>query len=389
MTKKNIMPVIVLSAICIAAALLLSVINIFTSDRIEQNKILAEKKSLQQVLPAGTTFDPLTITEDYPKAITGAYKSDAGYVFKAEVTGYKSGLIIMVGIDNEGKIAGVKHTASKETFGAETEFNAAYTDRKDTLDSIEMVLSASASKGAPMTAKAYYTAIEAALKAATVAGGGKTPEQQLKENLNAALGATDLTFTKWFATEVIEGVDAIYESEAGRVYVIGDAYVGIKTDGKLVTNGASADAETKAMEADTVITASTLTEITELPASVTDKLVSAHKTASGNYVLVTKGDGYGITGATQASGEHIVVKVSISSEGKILACAVVSHGETESFGGAALENPDFHDSFIGTTDGNYSDVENVSGATSTSKGYKDALGYAFDVFELLTAEGGN
>ena len=58
------------------------------------------------------------------------------------------------------------------------------------------------------------------------------------------------------------------------------------------------------------------------------------------------GDGYGITGATQASGEHIVVKVSISSEGKILARAVVSHGETENFGGPVLKNTELHERFL-------------------------------------------
>lgn len=389
MTKKNLMPVIVLSAICVVAALLLSVINIFTSERIEQNKKEAEIKALREVLPLGNDFSPITLGDEYPDVITGAYKSDAGFVFKAEVKGYKSGLIIMIGVDTEGKIAGVKHTASGETFGAEPEFNKAYTDRKDSLDTIEMVLSASASKGAPMTAKAYYDALEAALKAAMIAQGGSTPEQMLQNNCNAALGTTDKIFSKWFATEVLTGIDAVYvpSDNTGFVFVIGESFVGVNSNGDIVTEGAS---ETeKVIAAYTAIKSSALTEITDLPAAVTDKLVSAHVTASGNYVLVTKGNGYGMSGGMDASGEPIQVRVSISSEGKILSSEVVSHSETDSIGGSALEKSEFHEQFIGATNNSYASVDNVAGATATSEGYKDALKYAFDVFELFTSEGGN
>ena len=177
MKKRNLMPAIVLSSICIIAALLMALVNTFTSPKIADNKKKAEIKSLQEVLPEGTYFDPIELTEAYPSVIKGGYKSDAGFVFKAEVTGYQSGLIIMVGIDNEGKVAGVKHTSTKETFGVENELNDAYTNKHDTTDSLEMILSASASKGAPMTSAAYYKAIDAALEAADLASGRKAEEK--------------------------------------------------------------------------------------------------------------------------------------------------------------------------------------------------------------------
>ena len=171
------MPSIVLGSICLIVAILLSVVNMFTAPKIEANKKEAEIKALKEVLPDGTTFDPIDITDAYPEVITGGYKSDAGFVFKAEVIGYQPGLIIMVGIDNEGKVAGVKHTASAETFGAEGELNDAYTAKKDSKETLEMLLSASASKGAPLTSKAYYNAVDAALEAALIASGNKTEEK--------------------------------------------------------------------------------------------------------------------------------------------------------------------------------------------------------------------
>ena len=176
MKKSNVMPSVVLGAICLIAALLLSVINMFTAPEIEKNKKEAEIKALKEVLPEGTTFDAIEITNAYPDVITGGYKSDAGFVFKAEVIGYQPGLIIMIGVDNDGKIAGVKHTSSAETFGVEGELNQKYTDKKDDKDSLEMILSASASKGAPMTAAAYYKAIDAALEAALIASGNKVED---------------------------------------------------------------------------------------------------------------------------------------------------------------------------------------------------------------------
>ena len=177
MKKSNLLPAIVLSSICVVVALLLAVVNTFTAPEIAKNKKEKEIKALQEVLPAGTYFDPIEITDAYPDVIAGGYKSDAGFVFKAEVKGYKPGLTIMVGVDNEGKIAGVKHTASKETFGAENELNSAYTEKKDSSESLEMILSASASKGAPLTSKAYYQAVNSALEAALIASGNKAEEK--------------------------------------------------------------------------------------------------------------------------------------------------------------------------------------------------------------------
>ena len=176
MKKSNLMPSLVLGSICLVVALLLSVVNMITLPEIEKNRKEKEIKALQEVLPEGSYFDPISITDNYPDVITGGYKSDKGYVFKAEVIGYQPGLIIMIGVDNDGKIVGVKHTASAETFGVEGELNQKYTERKDDSESLEMILSASASKGAPMTAGAYYKAIDAALEAALIASGNKTED---------------------------------------------------------------------------------------------------------------------------------------------------------------------------------------------------------------------
>ena len=288
MKKRNLMPAIVLSSICIIAALLMALVNMFTEPKIAENKKKAEIKALQEVLPAGTYFDPIEIPEFYPSVIKSGYKSDAGFVFKAEVTGYQSGLIIMVGIDNEGKIAGVKHTSTKETFGVENELNDAYTNKHDTVESLEMILSASASKGAPMTSAAYYKAIDAALEAADLASGRKAEEK----------------------------------------------YKGIE---------------------------------------------SVTVNSDGNYVFVAYGNGY---------AGKIRIEVVIDPDGKIVSSKTLSNNETADVGGALLDTPSFYDKFVGIGKDNLSGVENSSGATSTSNGFKEALANAFAAFEIIKAEGG-
>ena len=110
---NNVKPTIVLSCICMAVALILSGINMITGPIIEAQRAAAANGALLEVMPDGTNFEELDIsTLGLPEAITNAYKetSGKGYVFRVVSTGYKSGMVIMVGVNAEGKITGVKVT---------------------------------------------------------------------------------------------------------------------------------------------------------------------------------------------------------------------------------------------------------------------------------------
>lgn len=394
MKKSNLMPSVVLGCICLAVALLLSVINMFTAPIIAQRQSDAANKALLEVLPNGKDFKEIEITSSYPSIVKKGWTADGGSVFQMEVIGYASGLVIMCGVDAEGKIAGVKHIASNETFGAEGELNGAYTSKKDTIDSLEMILSASASKGAPLTSQAYYDAIKAALQSALIAGGAdidtRTPEEILQDNCNAALGTTDLTFTKWFATEALVGVDKVYETDGGLVFIIGEVFVGVNSGGEIVTADVSEDNTATVNAAYTAITESTPQDVV-IPEGLEKKIASIKVTTSGNYVIEAYGDGYGIKGGNQyhpASGEQIKVKICISGTGVIIDSITTYEKETPDIGGKLLKDPSFYEAYVGKTSDDYTNVENVSTVTLTSKGYKNALKNAFEAYELLT-EGGN
>ena len=103
MKKSNIMPSVVLGAICLIVGLLLSLINSVTAPKIEAAQNAAANAALAVVLPEGSNFEEIAIDETYPAVITKGYKADGGFVFQSNVTGKSSGLIILCGINSEGK----------------------------------------------------------------------------------------------------------------------------------------------------------------------------------------------------------------------------------------------------------------------------------------------
>ena len=99
--KKQIMPTIVLGTILVVVALLLSVVNMVTGPIIEAQRNAAANEALLVVYPDGEGFEELDLsTLALPETVTAAYKEKSGgYVFRVTATGYKPGLMVMVGID--------------------------------------------------------------------------------------------------------------------------------------------------------------------------------------------------------------------------------------------------------------------------------------------------
>lgn len=406
---KNLMPSIVLSCICIVVALLLAGVNMITGPIIEANQNAAANEALLEVLPDGKNFKEIEITENYPAIVTAGYTADGGTVFQMTVTGKSSGMIIMCGIDSDGKIVSTKVIANEETPSyAEKVFpNVEGTDSVYAgmdLAGFEPYLVS----GATLTSKAYGEAIKAALQAAAIAGGAdvdtRTPEQILQDNCNAALGTEGKTFTKWFATEVIEGIDAVYETDGGRVYVIGESFVGIKADGTVATADATEENKTMATTADTIIKTSTTTEITELPAGIKADVTKVSVTTGGNYVFEVLAYGYKYESNYEFAGVEegeFKIMISIAADGKIIDVLTLYHEESKGYGDACAteeyyeqyrghENgdivitvpmPDFHDDQIpnGCTD-----IGAISSSTFTTTAYQVAVKSAFAAFELLT-----
>ena len=167
---KNVKPTIVLSCICMAVALILSGINMVTGPIIEAQRAAAANGALVEVMPDGTNFEELDITTlGLPEAVTNAYKetSGKGYVFRVVSTGYKSGMVIMVGVNAEGKITGSKCLETQDTFGKEPLIDGSY-NGQSLADFAPNLIA-----GATMTSNGYRDAVSNALQSFTLASGGK------------------------------------------------------------------------------------------------------------------------------------------------------------------------------------------------------------------------
>ena len=168
MSKNKLMPTIVLSAICICVVALLALINMFTAPQIAANQEEKLQNALLEVMPKGGSFEEIENIESLPESVTDVFKSaNGGYVIQIKTAGYKTGLVIVCGIDAEGQITGAKFTQSNETLGAESVLGEKYVGKTLTdYTSVEVV------SGATMTSKGYQGAIADALAAFEILKGG-------------------------------------------------------------------------------------------------------------------------------------------------------------------------------------------------------------------------
>ena len=388
--NKNVKNIVVLTSVCAVVALLLAVTNYITAPIIAKQQEAAANEALLVVMPGGEDFNAVDLTAyALPATVTEAYsEKNGGYVFKLTTTGYSSGMVIMCGVDASGKVTGATCLSSGETLGYEKTYGdtvvGATADSVDALDTVG---------GATKTTAAYRGAVKDALNAAIILGGGsvdiRSEEEILADNLTAALPAGEGKFTSVFITEELNDISAIYAADngAGYVYVSGEHFVGVDRDGNVVSE-VSEELRTKVSDAAKIMLASATEDIDlSAYADMPSQVLSAKKTASGNYVFELRAAGFGINGDAyyNPSGEYIYIRVSATAAGKIIACETVSQKETDGVG-SACANADFYTQFNGKEESNYKEFDAISGATVTTNGYKTAISKVFTAVKILEGE---
>ena len=392
--KNSIKSTLVLICVCAFITAALAVTNSITAPIIAKNEEAAANDALLQVLPDGKNFKKLDITTySLPATVTEAYKAEnGGYVLKLETSGYAAGLVIMCGVDAEGKVAGTVILSSGETpsiGGAAADTLAGALVGKDAagIDGVDTI------SGATKTTGAYRAAVKDALNAAIILGGGdvdiRTEEEILNDNLSASLPAADGKFTKLFITEVITGIDAIYKADNGKgaVCVVGEQFIALDENYNVITEVDAELASTVKEQAEKALTSTSedidLTKYKGLPSA----LLSAKKTASGNYVLELRAAGFGINGDQwyKPSGEYIYIRVSMTADGVIIDCFTISQKETDGVGSICGEKS-FYEQFIGKTQENYQSIDVIVSKptnSTTVNGYKTAILRAFESVIIL------
>ena len=393
--SKSVKSIVTLVAICAVVTVVLALTNAITAPIIEANDAKAANAALLEVLPDGGSFTTADISAlTLPATVSEVYTAEnGGTVVRLSTTGYASGMALMVGINPDGTVSGTKLIASQETpsiGGAAADTFSASVVGVDitTVEALDTI------SGATKTTAAYKNAVRDALNTVIILGGGsvdlRTEEEILADALNEALPAANGAFTKHFFVEVVEGVDAIYfaDNGAGAVCVIGEQFIALDASYTVITACDEATASAVKTAVDTVrATATTALDLTAY-AGLPEHLVKADKTVSGNYIMEIKAAGYGIVGGDEyhpASGEYIMVRVSVTPDGRVIDCLTLSEEETDGIGSACADEA-FYGQFDGKTADDYQSIDAISGATMTTDGYKKAISRAFECVTIF--EGG-
>ena len=393
--KKSIKSIAVLVSICAVVAILLACTNYLTAPIIEKNEQGKASGALLEVLPDGGSFELMDISAyTLPATVSEVYRAEnGGYVFKLTTSGYDNGMVLMCGIGADSTVVGTKLISSNETpsiGGAAVSTFAPTLVGKDvtTIDGVDTV------SGATKTTAGYRAAVKDALNAVVILGGGsvdlRTEEEILNDNLSAALPVANGEFEKHFFVEVVEGIDALYlaKNGAGAVCVIGEQFIAVDANNAVITDCSEADAAVvEAAMAKVGATTLSDVDISVLDSKTYKNVVSVQKTASGNYVIEVKANGYSMQNpyAPADQKKPIVIKVSLTAEGKIIDTLTLSQSETDGIGSVCADE-EFYGQFDGKTEADYDAIDAISGATVTTNGYKKAVLLAFHTVTAL--EGG-
>ena len=186
--------IVTLAAICAVCALLLGLVNMLTEPVIEANETRKKAVAMQEVLPADIDdYKAVTYTGSDATVLNVYEVAGKGHVVEVDcAAGSFSGtLAIMVGINEDGTISGVKVTNTAETSGLgskadDVSFKDQYVGKSGTLavdkDGGEII----AITGATITSRAVTAGVNSALAAVDQLGKGaigKNEKHQLKEGL--------------------------------------------------------------------------------------------------------------------------------------------------------------------------------------------------------------
>lgn len=170
--KRSVKSVVVLVCICAVVSVLLAMTNYITEPLIKENEQKSVNAALLEVLPGGGSFTEVDLSGyTLANTVTAVYKAESGgYVVKLETVGYASGMVLMCGISDDGKVVGTKIISSGETpsiGGTAAETFADWVKGKDAngIEGVDTVA------GATKTTAAYRQAIKDALDTVKVIGG--------------------------------------------------------------------------------------------------------------------------------------------------------------------------------------------------------------------------
>ena len=171
MKDDFVMPILVLTLICLLVSAALSVTNNVTAPIITTAEAGRAEAARYEMIPEADDFEGI-VAEGLPATIREAYKStnDVGYVFMVTAKGYGGDMVIICAIDADGKMIRCHALEISETKGLGSKVSEApFEDQFIGIDSrLEGI---SGITGATISTNAYLGAIRDAFAAFGIVSG--------------------------------------------------------------------------------------------------------------------------------------------------------------------------------------------------------------------------
>jgi len=169
MKKDFVMPMIVLSLVCLFITGALAIGNNITQPIIEEAAAERAREIKRTIFPYTDDFDQIE-NEDFPKTITEVFAASdgSGYIFMVQTHGYGGYIDIICGIGTDGIIIKTVTLAETETQGIATpvfDMQSEYIGKDKHLEGIDAI------SGATITSNAYINGIRDAFAAFEIIRG--------------------------------------------------------------------------------------------------------------------------------------------------------------------------------------------------------------------------
>ena len=178
MSMKNdfVLPILVLTAICLFISGSLAYVDTLTRPKIETDSAMRARLEMEKIIPEAKDFIVVTDLANLPGTVSGIFAAKdgsnktVGYIFMLASAGYGGNINLICGIDNSGKIIRTSVLSHTETKGMTDAVFAAPVSGQQTYQgqyigkdkNLEGVVAVS---GATVSSTAYKRGIEGALLA--------------------------------------------------------------------------------------------------------------------------------------------------------------------------------------------------------------------------------
>ena len=410
--------IVVLLALFVLAALLLTGVNTVTAPLIEANGASAQFEPLFAVMPEAQNFDVLysaqdpaaTTLVDVPDTVTGIYSETSGLGYAITLStsaGYtKEPIEMTLAVDAEGKISALEVTAYPESRDVGAEYLTSFQGQDSALPDVGLVA------GTTFSSAAIKNAVSdgfAALIANDLVGAGvKSDDQVLLELLPqvysgiANNGVGQYEEAEVNSGSILKAFKALNGSGFGFILNDGSAnYLGVWTlaggakildlEGNVVDNAALLE-EIKAYGA---ANAESLTDkeiaklqrMTSEGAEITALPVELYNSVTGVYSIVDGGaQFYGFVARSYGySNLPMAVYYVLDVNGAIVSMSVDELiFYKDYFSDYTLDEPSYKEGFIGLTGDSYTGEQAlIAGATMSTGGVDTATRDVFAAFAAI------